>query len=103
MRVVDGITAIERDGPWDGEIVEHEVAVASTDFVACDRICCELDGVDPFITKYLEFCGIAGLGNWDREKIRTIGADPAALTIKYKMHSNVESQVGWIYEHFEQS
>ncbi len=103
LAVVDGITAIEGDGPWDGEIVEHEVAVASTDFVACDRICTELDGIDPFIMKYLEFCGTTGLGNWDREKIRTVGADPAALKIDYKLHQNVEHQVGWIHEHFERT
>ena len=45
-------------------MVEHGVVVASTDFVAADRFCTALMGIDPNWMKYLEWCGAAGMGTW---------------------------------------
>ena len=101
LGVVDGITGIEGDGPWDGTEVDHGIAIASTDFVACDRVCTDIMKVDPFVMKYLEWCGEAGLGNWDRNSIRTIGANPEEISIQYEMNPNYERQVGWIERNFE--
>ncbi|MFC1490936.1 DUF362 domain-containing protein, partial [Candidatus Latescibacterota bacterium] len=83
LAVVDAVAGIEGDGPWDGTSVDHQVAIASTDFVACDRICTEIAGFDPFYMKYLDWCGQAGLGNWDMENINVVGADLKANTIQY--------------------
>jgi uncharacterized protein (DUF362 family) len=101
LAVVDGLTGIEGDGPWDGTEVDHQIAVASTDFVACDRVCTEVAGTDPFYMKYLEWCGEAGLGNWDMENIRVAGADLHASKIQYEQHPRIENQVAWIHENFE--
>ncbi|MFC1551061.1 DUF362 domain-containing protein [Candidatus Latescibacterota bacterium] len=101
LAVVDGTAGIEGDGPWDGTSVDHQIVVASTDFVACDRICTEIAGFDPFYMKYLEWCGDAGLGNWDMENIRVAGADLKANTVQYEMHPRIEGQVAWIHENFE--
>lgn len=101
LAVVDGVTGIEGDGPWDGTEVEHNICVASTDFVACDRVCTEIMGVDPFYMKYLEWCGDAGLGNWDMKNIRTVGANLQESSIKYEMNPSMEQQVAWIDEHFK--
>ncbi len=101
LGVVDGITGIEGDGPWDGTEVDHQIAIASTDFVACDRICTEISGTDPFYIKYLDWCGQAGLGNWDMENIRVAGADLNANKIQYEQHPRIERQVAWIHENFE--
>lgn len=101
LAVVDGTTGIEGNGPWDGTAVDHNISVASTDFVACDRVCTELMGIDPFLMKYLEWCGDAELGNWDMDRINITGARLEDNVIKYKMNKNFDSQVAWIHEHFE--
>lgn len=103
LAVVEGITGIEGNGPWDGTEVKHDICIASTDFVACDRVCTEIMGIDLFYMKYLEWCGDAGLGNWDMGNIRTIGADLHANIIKYRLHENVAEQVAWIDLNFERS
>jgi len=101
LAVVDGITGIEGNGPWDGTPVDHNISIASTDFVACDRVCTEVMGIDPFYMKYLEWCGEAGLGNWDMENIRTTGADITNTRISYQMNPNYDKQIAWIHRNFE--
>jgi uncharacterized protein (DUF362 family) len=102
LAIIDGIEATEGNGPWEGDIVEHGVVVASTDFVAADRICTELMGIDPNWMKYLEWCSAAGMGTWDINNITVNGPNPKDLAIKYKLHSTVEKQVAWIHENFGQ-
>lgn len=101
LAVVDGITGIEGDGPWDGTPVDHNISIASTDFVACDRVCTEVMGIDPFYMKYLEWCGEAGLGNWNMENIRIAGASITDNRISYKMNPNYDKQITWINRNFE--
>ena len=101
LAVVDGVFGIEGNGPWDGDKVQHDICVASTDFVACDRICTEIMGIDPFYMKYLEWCGDAGLGNWDMNNIRVTGARLKDNSIKYKLPENFEEQVAWIHRNFK--
>ena len=101
MAVVDGVSGIEGDGPWDGTEVQHHICITSTDFVACDRICTELIGIDPFYMKYLEWCGDAKLGNWNMDNIEIIGANLEDNIIHYKMNKNIEEQVAWINRNFE--
>ena len=101
LAVVEGVSGIEGNGPWDGTEVQHDICVASTDFVACDRICTELMGIDPFYMKYVEWCGDAGLGNWDINNIRVTGARLEDNIIKYKMHERFDEQVAWIHRNFE--
>jgi len=100
LAVVDGTTGIEGNGPWDGTEVDHNITVASTDFVACDRVCTEVTGIDPFYMKYLEWCGDAELGNWNMDKIRVRGARLEDHIIKYKLNENFAEQVAWIDRNF---
>ncbi len=102
LAVIDGIQSIEGDGPWNGEIVEHGVVVASTDFVAADRLCVELMGIDPKYMKYLEWCSDAGMGNFDLSKIKVNGPNYKDHIIKYKMNKNFDQQVAWIHENYEE-
>ncbi len=96
LSVIDGVTAIEGDGPWGGDIVEHGVAVASTDFVAADRVCVELMGINPNYMKYLEWCGDLGLGNWNMDNIRIEGARIADLARTYRLHKDIATQIKWM-------
>jgi uncharacterized protein (DUF362 family) len=96
LSVIDAVEASEGNGPWGGTVVEHGVAVASTDFVAADRLCVELMGIDPKWMKYLQWCGDAGMGNFDLSKIKVNGPDYRKHIIKYKMNKNFDWQVSWI-------
>ncbi|MHB9027650.1 MAG: DUF362 domain-containing protein [Candidatus Latescibacterota bacterium] len=96
LAVIDAVEASEGDGPWGGTVVEHGVVVASTDFVAADRLCVELMGIDPKYMKYLEWCGMAGMGNFDLANIRVNGPDYRKHIIKFKMNKNFDWQVSWI-------
>ncbi|MFC1692968.1 DUF362 domain-containing protein [Candidatus Latescibacterota bacterium] len=101
LAVIDGVEAIEGDGPWGGSIVEHGITIASTDFVAADRLCTEVMGIDPKYMKYIEWCADAGMGNFDLSKIKVNGPNYKDHIIKYKLHKNVDGQVEWIHENFE--
>lgn len=101
LAVIDGVTAIEGDGPWGGEVVEHGVSVASTDFVAADRICTELMKIPAEYMKYIEWCSEAGMGNWDMGSIEVIGADLDSLARDYRMHRDLDLQVAWIREKYD--
>ncbi|MHB9027651.1 MAG: DUF362 domain-containing protein [Candidatus Latescibacterota bacterium] len=98
LAIIDGVQSIEGDGPWDGTVVDHNVVVAGTDFVAADRLCSELMGIDPKYMKYLEWCGMAGMGNFDLAKINVNGPSYKKHVIKYKMNSNFDWQVSWLQE-----
>ena len=102
LAVIDGVEAIEGDGPWNGTVVEHGVVLASMDFVAADRMASELMGIDPKYMKYLDWCGQAGMGNFDLEKIKVTGPDWRKHVIKYKMNKNFDWQVAWINENSEE-
>ena len=101
LSVVDGVVSIEGNGPWDGDLVEHGVVLSSTDFVAADRLCTELMGIDPKYMKYLEWCGDAGMGNFDLSKIKVNGPNYKDRIIKYKLNKNIDWQIEWIHENFE--
>ena len=103
LSVVDGVQAIEGDGPWGGDVVDHGIMLASTDFVAADRLCTELTGIDPFLMKYLEWCSDADMGTFDLKKIKVIGDKYHKHIKKYKLNKNFDWQVEWIYENFEKS
>ncbi len=98
LAVLDGIEGIEGDGPWGGEVVEQGIALASTDFLAADRLAIELMGVDHKEIKYLQWCGDAGMGTYDLSEIEIVGPDYRDYIIKYKLNSSADKQRQWIYD-----
>lgn len=95
LAVVDGFEGMEGNGPTQGTVVEHRVALASTDYIAADRIGCQLMGLDFGDVGYLTYSANAGIGQGDRSKIDIIGPDPAPHIIKYKLHENVLKMLDW--------
>ena len=80
--VIDGFEGMEGEGPLKGTPVASRIAIASTDFVAADRIGVEAMGVDPTWVGYLGYCCDAGLGQYDclddrpaRRRARRRGAE----------------------------
>ncbi len=97
VTVIDGFEGMEGNGPLAGTPVPSRVAIASTDFVAADRVGVELMGVNPAWVGYLNYCGKAGLGNFDLARIDLRGGtriDDVRRT--YKLHSRIERQLEWM-------
>ena len=95
LAILDGLEGMEGNGPVRGTPVEHGVALASTDFIAVDRIGVELMGIDFNDVGYLTYCAQADMGQADRGKIEIIGPDPAAYKKTYKLHDKIEQQLQW--------
>lgn len=101
LAVVDGFEGMEGNGPTGGTPVESRVALASTDFLAADRIGTMLMGIDFGNIGYLTYCANAKLGNANLANIRIVGPDPAGFIKHYRMHDNFdddesrESQLSW--------
>ncbi|MBT4483165.1 MAG: DUF362 domain-containing protein [Candidatus Latescibacteria bacterium] len=95
LTVLDGLEGMEGNGPTTGTPVNHGVALASTDFVAADRIGCQLMGVDFGDVGYLTYSANGGIGQGDLSKIDIIGPDPANYVKKYKMHERFEGMLEW--------
>jgi len=47
ITIIDGIVAMDSDGPINGKPKKLGVLVASSEPIACERVCCELIGMDP--------------------------------------------------------
>ena len=96
LAVIDGYEGMEGNGPVQGTPVPSKVAIASTDFVAADRVAVECMGVDPNWVGYLRYCGQVGLGNYDLGKIDVRGPQIASVQQKYRMNADVDRQLAWM-------
>lgn len=93
LAVIDGFQGMEGNGPNSGTPVDHRVCVASTDWLAADRVAVELMGVDFSKIGYLNYCAQAGLGVADLGKIEIVGENLKDHIKTYKLHDNIEKQL----------
>ena len=94
--VVDGFEGMEGDGPGGGTPVPSRIAIASTDYIAADRVALETMGINPAWVGYLGYCGQVGLGQYDLAKIDVLGAPIASVKRNYRMHSDIQRQLQWM-------
>ena len=95
--VIDGYEGMEGEGPLRGTPVPSRVAVASTDFVAADRVGVELMGIDPRWPGYLRYCAEANLGEYDLDRIDLRAeAELNAVRKTYKLHPRINKQLEWM-------
>jgi len=94
--VIDGYEGMEGNGPASGTPVPSRVAIASTDYIAADRVGVETMGIDAKWPGYLNFCGQFGVGQFDLEKIEVRGEKIAAVQRKYQMHKDIERELQWM-------
>jgi uncharacterized protein (DUF362 family) len=94
--VLDGWEGMEGNGPGSGTLVPSRLAIASTDYVAADRVGVELMGLNPEWVGYLGFCARSGLGQDDLSKIQIRGSKLAEVTRKYRMHDDIERELRWM-------
>jgi uncharacterized protein (DUF362 family) len=93
--VVDGWEGMEGNGPNSGTPVASRIALASTDYVAADRVAAETMGINPEWLGYVKYCGQLGLGQFDPAKIDIIGAKVADVRKSYRMHPDIERELQW--------
>jgi uncharacterized protein (DUF362 family) len=96
VAVIDGFEGMEGNGPSMGTPVQHRIALASTDFIAADRVGAETMGIDCSMLGWLKYCGEVGIGQWDLSKIDVKGAQIAAVQKKYRLHPDIERQLKWM-------
>ncbi|HEY1810681.1 MAG TPA: DUF362 domain-containing protein [Acidobacteriaceae bacterium] len=94
--VIDGFEGMEGAGPGNGTPVASRVAIASTDFIAADRVGLEVMGINPAWVGYLNYCGQAGLGQFDLTKIQVKGATIAEVQKKYALHPDIQRELEWM-------
>jgi uncharacterized protein (DUF362 family) len=94
--VLDGWEGMKGDGPGNGTPVPSRVAIASTDYVAADRVGVEVMGINPEWIGYLGFCAQAGIGHADLSKIEIRGTKLGEVTSKYQMHKDIERELRWM-------
>ena len=96
LAVIDGFEGMEGNGPIAGGAVDHKIAVASTDWLAADRIGVELMGFDFARIGYLTFCARAGMGQADLTKVEVLGENVADHVRQYRPADNIEQQYKWM-------
>ena len=94
--VVDAFEGMEGNGPHAGTPVPHRIAIASTDYIAADRVGVEAMGVDPGWVGSLVYCSQAGLGQYDLNKIDIRGVKVADVKRTYRLHINVDREKQWM-------
>ena len=94
--VIDGLEGMEGNGPSMGLPVASQIAIASTDFVAADRVGVEAMEIDPSWVGYLAYCGRTGLGRYDLGQIDVRGAKLAEVKRKYQLHRDIDRMLEWM-------
>ncbi len=97
LAVIDGFEGMEGDGPTGGTAVSHQVAIASLDWLAAERVAIELMDIParyPNYPAYLNYCSQTGLGQFDLAQITVLGERVADHVITYRLHSNLSGQLG---------
>lgn len=95
LAVIDGFEGMEGQGPNSGTPVDHRICIASTDWLAADRVGIELMGIDFAKVGYLNFCADAGLGVADLSKINVIGEKITDHIKTYQLSKNIDAQLVW--------
>src|SRR5262245_45323862 len=80
--IVDGVTAMEGDGPIMGRPRALGMLAMGTDLVAVDATCARVIGLDPHKIPYLEKAG-RFLGNVDSDRIGLVGEPLARYATQF--------------------
>ncbi len=94
--VIDGYEGMEGNGPSSGTPVPSRLAIASTDYVAADRVGVETMGINPDWMGYLRYCAEFGVGQYDLAKIDIRGEKIEAVRRKYQLHRDIERELQWM-------
>lgn len=75
LHIMDGVVAMEGNGPASGTPVNMNVILISEDPVALDATFCRLVDLDPSTIPTVFYGGIFGLGRWKEKDIEILGVE----------------------------
>jgi len=78
--IIDGIMAMQGDGPVQGSAVDMGIVLAGFDAIAVDAVAATLIGFDPSEIGYLKMCHEAQLGSIDMSQINVPPMQMSELT-----------------------
>ncbi len=93
--VIDAWEGMEGNGPASGTPIDHRVAVASTDYIAADRVMLEAMGIKAESVGHLVYCSRAGLGQYDLSKIDIRGEKIEAVRKPYRLPADIDQTLEW--------
>jgi uncharacterized protein (DUF362 family) len=96
VAVVDGFEGMEGNGPVNGTPVSVQVAFASPDFLAADRVAVEIMGIPAYAVGYMQYAAELGVGQYDLTKIDIRGEKPEAVKKTFKLHQSANDQLQWL-------
>lgn len=73
LTIIDGIWAMEEQGPWAGKRVVMNVIIAGQDTVAVDATACRCMGIDPKEVPVIRCAHAYGLGTLSESEIEILG------------------------------
>lgn len=94
--VIDGFEGMEGNGPSSGTPVPSRLAIASTDYIAADRVGIECMGINPLWVAHEQWCWQVGIGQYDISKIDIRGEKIADVQKKYRLHRDIERELRWV-------
>ncbi len=96
LHIMDGIMAMEGNGPASGTAVPMNAIIISTDPVAMDSVFCRLVGLDPMLVPTIRYGEEYGLGRWRDEDIEILGADIQALAnLDFDVSRDIAKEQKW--------
>jgi len=90
--IVDGLVAMEGQGPLEGTPVPMGLLVAGTDVVAVDTVCAAIMGFEPSRVTHLALAAKRGLGEADLSRITVKGLSVKEVLRPFK-HALWEAEV----------
>jgi uncharacterized protein (DUF362 family) len=94
--VIDGFEGMDGNGPSLGTPVPSRIAIASTDYIAADRVAAECMGINPLWIAHLQWCWQVGLGQYDIGRIDLRGERIADVRKPYRLHNDIERELRWM-------
>ena len=86
LAIIDGVTAMEGDGPINGSKKELGIVLASVDPVAVDTVAAYIAGFDIRETGYIYASGLRGIGENRLDKIEIVGEKLQDLRSNFTPH-----------------
>lgn len=90
FNVVDGLVAMEGDGPNlpPGKAKPLGLVITGKDGLAVDAVCATVMGFNPIKIKHLRLAYEQGLGNWDLNQIEIRGEQLESVITPFELPSS---------------
>ena len=113
--IMDGIVAMDGNGPTSGDPISMNLLLMGTDPVAVDSVFCHLVHLDPELVPTNVYGEKMGLGTWKKEEIQILTPDgeismeqaveaygnPAYRVDRRKHRKNMWNKLDFVMKHFQ--